>query len=355
MRNAPYLNLVLTVALGIMLGWLLIVGKTLLLPIFAAIISLYLLVTSGAALAKLPGLSKLPNLVLRLLVLVAFFVIIIACAIVVVMTGNQIVALLPAYEDNLRNLIIELAGFVGADPQQLWSMIVEGAQNIVDMSTFSVAMFGGFLNWGTTISLVVIYTVFLFGEHTGFAAKLAAAFGDPARSEKVLKALTDMNSQIGDYLVIKSLINVILGVLSYAILLLMGVDFALFWAIVIALLNYVPYVGSLLGVLFPVALSVVQFGSLFETTILLVLLVTAQTWVGNMLEPRMIGRQLNLSPFVIIVSLSFWAAIWGIPGAILAIPMTSIIVIVLSNFEPTRPYAILMSERIPDQADPAAS
>jgi AI-2 transport protein TqsA len=94
-----------------------------------------------------------------------------------------------------------------------------------------------------------------------------------------------------------------------------------------------------------VILSLGQFASLQTTLILLAMLVAAQTWVGNVLEPRWIGRQLNMSPFVVLVALSVWGALWGIPGAILAIPMTSILIIVTSNFESTHFIAVLLSER----------
>jgi hypothetical protein len=102
----------------------------------------------------------------------------------------------------------------------------------------------------------------------------------------------------------------------------------MFWAVVIGLFNYIPYVGSIIGVALPVVLSLAQFGSFGTTAVLAGLLMAAQTWVGNILEPRMIGRQLNLSPFVVLVALSVWSALWGLPGAILAIPMTSMLVII---------------------------
>ena len=128
---------------------------------------------------------------------------------------------------------------------------------------------------------------------------------------------------------------------------LFGVDFALFWAILIGLLNYIPFIGSLLGVIFPVLLSIAQFGSAQTTILILTLLAAAQLLVGNGLEPRMIGKKVNMSPFVVLVSLSLWTSLWGVAGSILAIPLTSILAIVFSHFDGTRPFAVLLS------ADPA--
>jgi predicted PurR-regulated permease PerM len=128
------------------------------------------------------------------------------------------------------------------------------------------------------------------------------------------------------------------------------VDFALFWAIMIGLLNYIPFIGSLIGVVFPVLLTLAQFGSIQITLVVLGLLTAAQLWVGNSLEPRLIGQRVNLSPFVVLVSLSLWTSLWGVAGSILAIPLTSILAILLSHFGTTKPFAVLLSDE-PSQAN----
>jgi predicted PurR-regulated permease PerM len=115
---------------------------------------------------------------------------------------------------------------------------------------------------------------------------------------------------------------------------------------VIGLFNYIPYVGSIIGVALPVLLSLAQFGSLGTTAVLGALLIAAQTYVGNILEPRVIGRQLNLSPFVVLVALSVWTAIWGLPGAILAIPLTAMLAIICDAFGPTRFVAVLLADKV---------
>jgi predicted PurR-regulated permease PerM len=205
---------------------------------------------------------------------------------------------------------------------------------------------GGLSSFGVTDVIVVVYAGFLIAERRQFAAKLAAAFprgDDAARTARILR---EVNRKIGDYLAIKTGINVILGALSFVILWGMGVDFALFWAVVIGLFNYIPYVGSIIGVMLPVILSLAQFGSLGMTAVLGALLIAAQTYVGNILEPRVIGRELNLSPFVVLVALAVWTALWGLPGAILAIPLTAMIALVCEAFGPTRFVAVLLSNDV---------
>ena len=131
-----------------------------------------------------------------------------------------------------------------------------------------------------------------------------------------------------------------------------GFDFAAFWAVLIALLNYIPYIGSMAGVLAPTAIAIVQFeGDWSMIATCFFGLTFCQIFVGSFLEPSLMGRSLNLSPFVILVSLTAWGSMWGIAGALLSAPVTAILVIVFSEFEGTRPVAILLSRsgKIPPQ------
>ena len=114
----------------------------------------------------------------------------------------------------------------------------------------------------------------------------------------------------------------------------------------IGLFNYIPYVGSIVGVALPVILSLAQFGSLGTTALLGALLIAAQTYVGNILEPRVIGKQLNLSPFVVLVALAVWSSLWGLPGAILAIPLTAMVAIICDAFPQTRFVAVLLANEV---------
>lgn len=131
----------------------------------------------------------------------------------------------------------------------------------------------------------------------------------------------------------------------------MGLEFAIFWAIIIALLNYIPYVGSIIAVAFPVALGIIQFDDINTVLLLFALLVGVQLLMGNVIEPQVMGNSLNLSPYVILISLTAWSSLWGIAGAIFSVPIAAIMVIVFSEFEQTRPIAKLLSMNgeIPDR------
>ncbi len=130
---------------------------------------------------------------------------------------------------------------------------------------------------------------------------------------------------------------------SYAVLKTIGVDFAETWALIIFLLNYIPSIGAIIGVVFPALLALIQFDTFWQFLLITALLAGTQLIIGNILEPSLMGRTLNLSPFVVIASLAFWAMIWGIVGAFLSVPLTTALIIVCSHIPSLRWVAILLS------------
>lgn len=349
MKNAPLLNLALSVFLVIAVGWLLVAGRPILLPFMTALIGSYIMVSASDMLHRQPGFRRLPPVLLRVSLLLVFALGIVAFAVLIASTVREIAAVAPQYQANFEALVARTADRFDLDRQEIWDELKAVTVDRIDIRAMVLGILGGFTNVGATVFLVIIYAAFLIAERGAFVRKLQAAFPNPKQADMTLRMVREINAKISDYLVAKTLINVVLGLLSYAILWAFDVDFALFWAVAIGLLNYIPYVGSYLGVAFPVVLSLAQFASLPITLSLTVLLVAAQFILGNVVEPRYIGRRLNQSPLVVLIALSVWTAMWGVPGAILAIPMTSIIAIVLASFEQTRFMAVLLAERVEDE------
>lgn len=340
MKVASFLNVILAI------GLILVIGRGILLPIVLAIIAVYVLTTAAEALGRVPVLGKLPLALRHGLVLLGFTLAVVALALVVSVTLNQLVAVIPRYQDNLEALAAKLAALGGIENGSL-AGIIEAALERLNLQAILLRLLGSLTSFGLTVFLVIVYAGFLMAERGRLPDKLAAAFPQRDQAELTARLLQDANRKIGDYLTIKTGINLFLGAVSFVILWAMGVDFALFWAVVIGLLNYIPYVGSFAGVALPVLLSLAQFGSLGTTAVLAALLIATQAFVGHIVEPRVIGRQLNLSPFVVLGALSIWSAIWGLPGAILAIPLTAMFAIICAAFEPTRFVAVLLADEAP--------
>lgn len=349
MRGAPFLNLVLAVALALMTGWLLVAGKDIFLPIVMAIIAVYVLTTAAEALGRLPVLGRLPTFARHLAVLLAFTAALFGFALVVQVTVSQLVTALPRYQANLQALIDRLAesGWIQDNPTL--EDVLDATLEKISLQSLFIRLLGGLTSFGLSAFLVALYAAFLLGERRDFGRKLAAALPLGDQAEVTGRIIGEINTRIGDYLAVKTLINAILGAVSFAILWWMGVDFALFWAVLIGLFNYIPYLGGVIGVAPPVILSLAQWGDPVQTIVLCALLTLAQTLIGTVLDPKLVGKQVNLSPFVVMVALSVWASLWGLPGAILAVPMTSIIAIVCGAFVSTRFIAVLLSEKVGDE------
>lgn len=343
--SRPLRTLVLSLLLMIMVGWLLFIGRDLLIPILVALIAVYVLVTAADWLGHVPLVGKWPVWARRLLVLVGFFLAAFALGGIVATTAEQVVAAAPRYQQNLSSLFSKLTQRFGFDQQASWEAIRAASLDKINLQALLAGILGSVGSLLGTLTLVAIYMAFLLGERGSFARKLEVALPG-RRAGEIRRIIEEINRKIGEYLAVKTLVNAILGVLSWAVMWWFEVDFALFWALVIALLNYIPYVGSFLGVMFPVLLTLAQFGSLQTTLAVAAFLTGAQFYIGNVLEPKMIGKQVNLSPFVVLVALSLWGSLWGIVGAILAIPLTSMFAIICAAFPGTRPIAVLLAEDV---------
>jgi len=191
--------------------------------------------------------------------------------------------------------------------------------------------------------LIALYVLFLLIEESIFSAKLKAIFPESDRFERVDGIVRKIENAVTDYIGLKTLVSLITGVLSYIVLLILGIDSPVFWAFLIFLLNFIPTIGSLIATLFPAIYALLQFGELTPFVLVLVLVGLVQIIVGNILEPKIMGKALNISSLVAILSLSFWGWLWGITGMIISIPITVMIVIVFAQFPGTRPIAILLS------------
>ena len=155
--------------------------------------------------------------------------------------------------------------------------------------------------------------------------------------------LSKINEDVKKYISIKMLTSSTTGILSYILLKIVGVDFAEFWALLIFLLNFIPTIGSIVATIFPSLITLVQFDTYNPFFAVFVGVTIIQLCVGSILEPRLMGNSLNLSPLIILLNLSLWGLIWGIPGMFLCVPVLVISMIVFSHIPATRPIAILLS------------
>jgi predicted PurR-regulated permease PerM len=193
--------------------------------------------------------------------------------------------------------------------------------------------------------LVLLMTVFVLFEAMVLPDKIRLALGDPKAD---LSRGIQVVGRIKAYVVVKTSTSLATGIVIGLALELLGVDFALLWGLIAFLFNFIPNIGSIIAAVPATLLALLQLGvgGAFAT---MVIFVIVNMTIGSFLEPRIMGKRMNLSPLVVFVSLLLWGWLWGPVGMLLSVPLTMVTRILLDGNEETRPFAILMAGA-PDDA-----
>ncbi len=330
-------------ALTALVGWLLVIGQQVLLPVVIAVMLSYVLVGAAKALQRARVLAGMPVWLSYAIPLIVCGAALITISVVSVANLREIARTELAYNENVLNVLGRIGATFGLAETPTWDGVRNFVQDRLDLPALSVSLLSLLASAGGYTVLISTYVVFMIAERGPLTRKMNLVIPDTPNRGAMLDIFERINDQVITYLSTKTLINIILGVISWMLMLVMGIENAVFWAFLIALFNYIPYVGSLIGVGVVVLYTALVTGDLQLTLLATVLLTTAQVYVGNWLEPRVMSRSLNLSPLTVLMALVLWATLWGLTGAIIAVPMTSILMIVLAEFKSTRPVAILAS------------
>ena len=332
------------IALAVIFCWILVIGQSLIVPILLGVIGVYLFVSAADGLAKFGPFKGLRRLWRRLIVVLLALLLIAVLADFLVRNSFNIASALPVYGSNLSQMLSpyleSFSAMIGYSLTELFDAI----SAYLDFETIATSLVGLIYSLAAALVSALIYGLFLGFELDDLPVKTKKALNGVGNAGNAIKMIQKINQRIAGYLSAKTAINVILGALSLVVMLLIGIEFAVLWALLIAVLNYIPYIGSIVGVVFPTLIGLAQNGSLTTGLLALIGLMCVQLFVGYVLEPKMLGKSANLSPFFVLVSLAIWIALWGSMGAILAIPLTSALLIILSEFHSTRPLAVIMSE-----------
>jgi predicted PurR-regulated permease PerM len=241
--------------------------------------------------------------------------------------------------DTLIKLHLTTPGDERWQVRQLFDFQGDVGRQVADLARAVLTTFMGSFTSGL---VVVLYLIFLLAEQATFPERMEAAFGR-AYADHILTVVGKINEAIAQYIAVKTWISFLTAALSLGVLAAFGIEFALVWAVLIFFFNYIPYIGSWGAMAVPVLLSFVQYDAPWAGLAVAALLVGVQVVTGSWIEPRLAGRRLNLSPLGIVLALSFWGALWGVVGMILAVPLTVSLKIVLDNIDETKPIATLMS------------
>lgn len=264
---------------------------------------------------------------------------------------TQVDALVADLEKRFRGVLDWVNGLLGEDVPQDSTGQGDGAEHsggvlrdeLGQVRSRFMAAAGGAIGWAVNSTLalmsqgllVLVFMMFLISGHK------------PLEDRDSEKFSYQLRSRVREYLRVKILVSAITGILTFAILSLLGVDLALVFGLLAFFLNFIPNIGSAVAVILP--LPVILLADPEEVPGLAKLLAvvlpgTVQFLVGNVLEPRWLGKSLDLNPIAILLSLIFWGVLWGPVGMLLSVPITAVIKMLLERSELTQPVAVLLAD-----------
>lgn len=320
---------------------LLIYAEGILIPLVFGVILWFLGKSFKKLVEKIPFIKKrLPGSVVNIIVFVLLVVLIGVLSKLITSNVDSLLLSYDNYKTNIDKILAMFNERFHVDVVESVTKAFEGFEYGEILTNIANSISSIF---GDTI-IILVYAAFMFSEESSFKLKLEKMFRDKLEYARVNGMLNKIGTSFSDYIRLKTYVSLMTGGVGYVFLLIMGVDSPFFWALLMFLLNYIPTIGSLIATLFPAIFSLMQFGDYTPFLIILVGLGIIEWIIGNVIEPKLMGNSLNLSPLVTILALIVWGQIWGITGMLLSTPITVVMVIVFSQFEKTRSVAIMLSQ-----------
>jgi AI-2 transport protein TqsA len=342
MRDTKLILIFLAVLVFFAVGFMLHLLAAILLPL---VIAFFLSMIFSPLVGELRR-RRVPAAVSILLVLLLVSGTLLAFSWIFYSSAQAFTASLPRYQARLLSLQSGLTGRLSSTfpwlEGQIRHMQWDQAVEVSALTGFLAAWIGSLFLVINELFLVILYLVFLLTGSESLPQKLGRAFAEE-RAQQVAGVLLNIERQVRKYLVMKTVVNLINATVVTILLAACGVDFPLVWGFLTFLAHFIPQVGAILSVGLPTIFMLIQFESTGWALLVSALNLAVQFAVGNVVEPRMMGTSLDLSPLLVLLSLIFWGWLWGAWGMVLAVPITSTIKIVCENIAPLRPVAILMS------------
>ncbi len=288
---------------------------------------------------------KIPWVLSSIIIFILFVAALFALSSLLVSGLSSIISEYPKYESKFMSIYSLIAQKFNLEIDESKSFIENLLKylNVRDViQKGALFLSSGVFTFGRNVLLVLLMLAFLIVELRLSTKKISYAFEGKIKS-KVLRLSERIISETVRFLSIKFFISLITGLLVYLGTIIIGLDFPIVWAFLAFIMNFIPTFGSIISVLLTTVFALLQFYPGWGKIIFIFVFMTAINFIlGNILEPRIEGKNLGLSPFVILVSLTLWGYLWGFVGMILAVPMTVIIKIVCENISFLHGVAIIL-------------
>jgi AI-2 transport protein TqsA len=343
MRDTQLMVIFLAVLVFFTVGFMLHLLASILLPLVVAFFLSMIFSPLVGALRR----RRVPEAVSILIVLLLVSAVLFGFSWIFVSSAKSFKEGLPRYQARLVTVKSNVTHRVSTSfpwvAGQIRGMNWDQALDASSATGFVASWLGSLLAIVDELFLVLLYLVFLLIGNESFPQKIRKAFAEE-QAGRLGEVMSNIEHQVRKYLMMKTFVNLINASLVTTLLWLCGVDFPLVWGFLTFLAHFIPQIGAVLSVGLPAIFMLVQFDSVGWALLVSALNLALQFTIGNVVEPRMMGTSLDLSPLLVLLSLIFWGWLWGPWGMVLAVPITSMIKIICENIQPLRPVAILMSE-----------
>lgn len=321
----------------VLVFWVLLAAKHIILPLVVAVFFWYIINAMADLWGKLIPKPLFLKYFLALASLIFFFW-------VPIQLANDSIYLiiddLPHYQENYEILASRIKEQFGISRElpSLGELLA-----FFELKNYLSDIAAGLASISGNIILILVYVVFLLFEQRSFRRKLQNFAKSRTSYERINTTITEIAEKVNLYLWVKIIVSLLTGIICYSIFAVFKVDFAIFWAVTVFFLNFIPNIGPIFAVICPSVLASLQFASFTSGLTLAIITGVVQAAIGNFLEPKLMGKSLNLSPMVLMISLVVWGSMWGIIGAFLSVPIMVTLMVILAKFSETKGFAILLS------------
>lgn len=308
-------------------------------PFFLALLFYFVLSPVLNFLTKL----KIPRAVAVVIIVGLTFLILYLLGLIVYSSGAVFAEELPTYLQKLTDLLNELQTELKLPQTNIDPLGWLKGLDMNRVGSLFLSSAGTVLSFLSTLFLVLIFLVFMLAGKGKLNTKIKASF-ERGQATQLTCMVDNIDREIQKYLAIRTAMCLLTGFLTFIILVLFGVRSAVIFGFITFLLNYIPTLGAIIAKILPFIFTLLQFNSFLKAVWVIVILFVLDAVIGSILEPRLLGRGLGLSPLAILFALFFWGWLWGISGMLLAVPMMVILKIIADNVPSLKFMGALMSK-----------
>ncbi|MCT8160663.1 AI-2E family transporter [Pseudoruegeria sp. SHC-113] len=253
--------------------------------------------------------------------------------------AEEIIEAFPKYQARLGDLLLQLEGLLGEQAVEA----IQNAASGLQIGSLLAFLAGGLVGSLAQVSLLTLYILFLLVERSDWQKKISLLSSADPHSPDIAVIVRRAAAGVKDYMWVNAVTSAMSGTVAYVVFRAIGLDFAAFLAIMIFLVGFIPNIGAFIGIVLPSLVALAQFESLWPFLAVIFIYGGSDQLISQVVTPTMQGKSLNMSIFMITVSLVFWSLLWGGLGAFLAVPLTVIVLVIASEVPSLRWLAVLLS------------